>query len=95
MTKLFLILENVIRGMRKMSAKIKIYDLFNYKSIIYILGIQLFTIVFIFQTTINKLQHSRNIQLINNIKNIIKFVNVFTIGKRNKYILIIGKNKYI
>ena len=78
-----------------MSAKIKIYDLFNYKSIIYILGIQLFTIVFIFQTTINKLQHSPNIRLKNYIQILIKFVNVLTIGKRNKYIFIIGKNKFI
>ena len=78
-----------------MKIKIKTSDLFNHKSIIHILGIQFFTVVFIFRTTINKLPPSRNIQLINNIKNIIKFVNVLTIGKRNKYIFVLGKNKFI
>jgi len=35
------------------------------------------------------------IQSIKHIQNIIKFVNVLTIGKRNKYIFIIGENKFI
>lgn len=36
-----------------------------------------------------------NIQLINYIQNIIEFVNVITIGRRNKYIFLLGKNRFI
>lgn len=96
LTRWFLILKNVIKNFEdKMREKIKIFNLFNHKLSIYILVIQLFTIVFIFQTTINKLQHSPNIRIKNYIQILIKFVNVLTIGKRNKYIFVIGKNKFV
>ena len=46
-----------------MSAKIKIYDLFNYKSLIYILGIQLLNIFSYYENQI--MNNPTNIQLIN------------------------------